>query len=303
MKKIFVVILNFNGWEDTIKCLKSLAKIKSSKEFTVEILVIDNASKNESVEKIRAAIPDVNMIENPINTGFSGGCNEGMRYALDNGADYVLLLNNDTVVDSNFIEEMYKASKPAEIGGVVPKIYFEKGNEYHKDKYKDKDLGKIIWYAGGIMDWKNLIGHNRGVDEVDEGQFDTEGITELATGCCFLIKAEILKQVGVFDDKYFLYYEDADLCERIKKAGYKIMYQPKAIIWHKNAGSSGSGSVLQDYYITRNRLLFGMRYAPIRTRVALGRESLKILTTGREWQKKGVADFYVRKFNRGSFPI
>lgn len=303
MKKICIVILNFNGWEDTIKCLKSLDHVKSTAEYKVEVLVIDNASKNESIKKIRDAIPSVNMIESPINTGFSGGCNLGMKYALETQADYVLLLNNDTVVDPHFVAEMYKAIEPADVGGVVPKIYFEKGNEYHKEKYNKNELGKIIWYAGGIMDWKNLIGQNRGVDEVDRGQFDEAGETQLATGCCFLIKAEVLKKVGIFDDNYFLYYEDADLCARIKKEGYKIMYQPSAVIWHKNAGSSGSGSVLQDYYITRNRLLFGMRYAPIRTRVALVRESLKILKSGREWQKVGVRDFYLRKFNRGSFPI
>src|SRR3990167_6998586 len=104
MKKISIVILNFNGWEDTIRCLESLKKVKSTKEYKVEILVIDNATKNESVQNIRKAVPSVNMIENPVNLGFSGGCNEGMRYALDNRADYVVLLNNDTVVDEDFIE-------------------------------------------------------------------------------------------------------------------------------------------------------------------------------------------------------
>lgn len=303
MKKIYIVILNYNGWEDTIKCVKSLEKVKDTKDYKVEVLVIDNASKNDSVKKIREALPHVNMIENPVNLGFSGGCNEGMRYALDNGADYVLLLNNDTVVDPDFLFEMFKSVQKDGVGGVVPKIYFEKGNEYHKAKYKESELGKIIWYAGGIMDWGNLIGHNRGVDEVDHGQFDSEQVTELATGCCFLIRSQVLANVGLFDDKYFLYYEDADLTERIKRAGYRIMYQPKAVIWHKNAGSSGSGSILQDYYITRNRMLFGMRYAPIRTKVALLRESLKILKSGRDWQKVGVKDYYLRRFNRGSFPI
>ena len=303
MKKICVVILNFNGWEDTIKCLKSLEKVKSTNEYKVEVLVIDNASKNESIKKIRKAFPDVNMLENPFNLGFSGGCNEGMRYALDNGADYVLLLNNDTIVDEHFISHMYAAIQDDGIGGVVPKIYFEKGNEYHKNKYKENELGKIIWYAGGIMDWKNLIGHNRGVDEVDHGEYDILEETELATGCCFLLRSDVLKKVGLFDDKFFLYYEDADLNQRIKSAGYKIVYQPKAVIWHKNAGSSGSGSILQDYYISRNRMLFGMRHAPVRTKIALTRESLKILASGREWQKKGIRDYYFGRFNRGSFPI
>lgn len=303
MKKVSIVILNFNGWEDTIKLLKSLEKVKSTQDLRIETLVIDNGSKNNSVEELRRGYPGINLIVNANNLGFSGGCNEGMRYALKRGSDYVLLLNNDTIVSPNFVRELVAASEGEDIGAVVPKIYFEKGNEYHKDKYKQEDLGKIIWYAGGIMDWGNLIGRNRGVDEVDHGQYDSQEVTQLASGCCLLLKAHLLKQIGLFDDRYFLYYEDADLTERIKAAGYKIIYEPKSIIWHKNAGSSGSGSILQDYYISRNRLLFGMRYAPARTKVALVRESLKIINSGREWQKKGVRDYYLRKFNRGSFNV
>src|SRR3989344_360711 len=108
--------------------------------------------------------------------------------------------------------------------------------------------------------------------------------------------------VGMFDDKYFLYYEDADLSMRIKKKGFKIVYVPSSIIWHKNAGSAGgSGSMLQDYYITRNRLLFGFRYAPFRSKLALFRESLSLLFRGRQWQKCGVIDFYLGKLGRGSY--
>jgi GT2 family glycosyltransferase len=154
------------------------------------------------------------------------------------------------------------------------------------------------------MDWDNLIGKNLGVDEVDHGQFDVRAETELATGCCFLIRSEVLENVGMFDERYFLYYEDADLSERIKRAGYKIIYEPRAVLWHKNAESSGgSGSDLQDYYITRNRLLFGMTYANIRTRFALVRESLGLLIKGRKWQKRGILDYYFKIFGKGTFSI
>ena len=235
--------------------------------------------------------------------GFTGGNNFGMKYALKNGADYIVMLNNDTRIDPDMVKNLYLSIKDdKEAGGVLPKIYFEKGYEYHKDNYKKDELGKVIWYAGGRMDWANLIGKNIGVDEVDHGQFDNNREIDLATGCCFMIKAEVLRKVGMFDDNFFLYYEDADLTRRIKKAGYKIVFEPKAIMWHKNAESTGkSGSPLQDYFISRNRMLFGMRYAPVRTKIALIRESLKILVKGRESQKKGIVDFYLGKFGKGTF--
>lgn len=303
MTKVFIVILNFNGWQNTIECLKSIQKLALPKDIIIEPLVVDNASSDDSVKKIKEEFPKLVMIENQLNLGFTGGCNEGARYALKNGADYVMLLNNDTIVHSNLIKNLLEQFDNDSVGGVVPKIYFAKGYEFHKDRYKSSEKGRVIWYAGGKMDWNNLVGKNVGVDEVDHGQFDVRMETDLATGCCFLVRSDVLKNVGLFNDRYYLYYEDADLSERIKKAGFKIIYTPAAIVWHKNAESSGVGSVLHDYYISRNRLMFGMNYAPIRTKLALLRESLSLLRTGREWQRKGVRDFYLRRFGRGSFPI
>lgn len=304
MKKVFIVILNFNGWENTLECLNSLKKLALPKNVVVESIVIDNASKDGSVKKIKEEFPNVTMIENQVNLGFTGGSNEGARFVLKSGADFVMLLNNDTIVHPDLVKNLLEPLNHDSVGAVVPKIYFERGYEFHKNRYKASEKGKVIWYAGGKMDWDNLIGENIGVDEVDQGQFDIRMEIELATGCCFMIRADLLSKLGLFDDKYFLYYEDADFSERLKRAGYKIIYEPKAIVWHKNAESSGgSGSDLQDYYITRNRLLFGMTYAPIRTKLALLRESLNLATTGRKWQKKGVMDFYLRRFGRGSFHI
>lgn len=301
--KATIVILNFNGWEDTIECVRSLAKLKKTPDLILEIVVVDNASSNESVSKIRENLKDIKLIASGINLGFSGGCNLGIRYSMENNSDYIILLNNDTTVAAGLVTSLIKAAKEESVGGVVPKIYFSRGHEFHHERYKNEERGKVIWYAGGKIDWENLIGKNIGVDEVDRGQFDKSGEVELATGCCFLIKTEVLKKVGMFDDRYYLYYEDADLTQRIKRAGYKIMYEPEAFMWHVNAGSSGSGSILQDYYISRNRMLFGMTYASLRTKVSLIRESLKILASGRKWQKRGVIDYYLGRFGHGSFPI
>lgn len=301
MKKVAVVVLHFNGEKDTLECLQTLSNL-SAEDCRLLIIVVDNGSTAAS----KAVISNfqVRLIRNEENLGFAGGNNVGIKYALDWAADYILILNNDTLVDKNLIDELLKvANSDEKIGIVVPKIYFAKGYEFHKDRYKNQNLGKVIWYAGGIMDWENVIGKHRGVDEIDRGQYDKIGETDFATGCCMLVKKEVFETLGLFDKKYFLYYEDSDLSVRAKKAGYKIMYVPKAIIWHKNAGSGGCGSLLQDYYITRNRLIFAMRYAPLRSKISLIKEGIKLLIFGRKWQKRAVCDFFVGRFGKGSYSI
>jgi len=309
MKQVFISLLNYNGSENTIDCLESLRNINTD-SFKLTIIVVDNASSDNSIKSIKNHVltskyGNVKFIENKKNMGFSGGHNTAIRYALSNKADYVLLLNNDIYVDKNFLKELFVVSEQDDnIKIAVPKIYFAPGYEFHKDRYSNQEKGKVFWYAGGEVDWANIIGRHRGVDEVDKGEFDNIEQTEIATGCSMLIKKEVFEKIGNLDDKYFLYYEDADLSMRVKRNGFKIMYVPKSVIWHKNAESTGgSGSTLQDYYITRNRLMFGFRYAPIRTKLALLKESLFLLFNGRKWQKKGALDFYLDNFGKGSYKI
>jgi hypothetical protein len=243
------------------------------------------------------------IIQSDVNLGFAGGQNIGIKYGIENGIDYFVVLNNDVVLDENFLEELLKTfEREKNCGLVSPKIYFAKGYEFHKDRYKEINLGSVIWYAGGKMDWENVLASHIGVDEVDGGQFDKLQKTDFASGCCEMIKKEVFEKIGFFDEKYFLYYEDNDLSQRAKKKGFDIYYQPSAILWHKNAGSTGgSGSVLQDYYITRNRLLFGFKFASIKSKLALVRESLKFIIAGRSSQKKGAIDFYLGRFGKGSY--
>ncbi len=304
MQKVFISIINFNGRENTLDCLDSIKKINID-NFELYTVVIDNGSKEKlNLPKDYLGEIPLKIIESEVNLGFSGGHNKVIRYALENGADFVLILNNDTEVNKNLISELLKRFNGEKIGITVPKIYFYPGFEFHKNRYKKDDLGKVFWYAGGKMDWDNVVGYHRGVDEVDHGQYEKIEETDFASGCCFLIKREVLGKVGLFDEKYFLYYEDNDLSQRVKRKGFKIIYNPKAIIWHKNAGSvGGSGSYLQDYYITRNRMLFGIKYAPLRSKLALLRESFKILINGRLWQKRGILDFYLMNLEKGSFNI
>lgn len=300
MQSVYVSIIDFNGKENTIECLKSV-NLLSKDNFELAVLILNNSPKKLTLP----SFPNlkVKIIDNKKNLGFSVGHNVGIKYAIEHGADYVLILNNDTIIDKNLIANLLETANSNEDAGIVaPKIYFAKGFEYHKDRYRKEDLGKVLWYAGGIMDWKNIIGHHRGVDDIDHGQYEKIEETDFASGCCMLVKKDVFEKVGLFDEKYFLYYEDNNLCQRAKKAGLKTIYSPKAFMWHKNAGSAGgSGSILQDYYITRNRMLFGMKFAPLRSKLSLIKESLRLLFTGRQWQKKGIVDFYLGNFRKGSY--
>lgn len=304
MKKIFIVTVNFNAEEATHNLLFSLKGIKTS-DFSISILVVDNASKNPFMLSTDEKKNNIHLITNTENLGFTGGYNSGIDFSLSQNADYILLINNDTTVDKNFLIELLKGFQANnEIGATVPKIYFSKGHEYHKGRYKKNELGKVIWYAGGEIDWANILVNNRDLDEVDNGQFNKNEETEFATGCCILLKTEVIKKIGKFDKRYFLYLEDADLSLRIIRNGFKILYCPKALIWHINAGSTdGAGSPLHDYYLTRNRMLFGFEYGSIRAKFALIRESLRLLLSGSKWQKIGIVDFYLRRLGKGSFGI
>lgn len=321
MKRVFLIILNWNGGEMTVRCLKSVVRClvlgDSEKKTTniqplipnTQIVLVDNGSTDNSVELIenwKLKIGNFHLkfkiLRNKTNLGFAEGNNVGIRYALENEADYVCLLNNDTRVSPDFLLHLIEvADSDKKIGIVGGKIYFEKGYEFHKDRYKSSELGKVIWYAGGKIDWKNVLVFHRGVDEVDKGQYDKIGETDYINGCLMLVKSEVFEKVGLLDPKYFAYFEENDFCQKAKKAGYKLVYTPKSVIWHLNAGSSGPGSPLHDYFLTRNRLLFGMRWAPLRSKFALAKESIKILIFGRKWQKIGVRDFYLGRFGRGSW--
>jgi len=303
MKKIYLILVNYNRQKLTEECLDSLLKIKKI-GFELHTVVVDNDPLNRSdINEKKYSQINLKVIFSPTNSGFSGGMNLGIKEALKNGADYVLIHNNDTFVKEDFLKELFEFAEKNENAGIVaPKIYFAKGFEFHKDKYKENELGKVFWYAGGKIDWANVVGSHMGVDEVDHGQYDEIMETETASGCCMLINTKLLDEIGMFDEKYFLYYEDADLCLRAKRAGFKIYYFPAAVIWHKNAGSTGgSGSKLQDYYITRNRLLFGSKYAPIRSRIALIREGIKLTLNGRDWQKKGAKDYFLHRFGKSKY--
>lgn len=299
MKKIAIITVNFNGKSDTLDLLESFKKLRTE-NCELKTIIVDNGSTDGSVAVIHKQFPEVDIIQAGENLGFSGGFNKGIEYAKIWGADYFLLINNDCLVkDSDLISQLLKtAESNPKIGLVSPKIYFAPGFEFHKDRYKKEDVGKVIWFAGGKFDWDNIGNIHRGIDEIDSGQYDQIEESEIFSGACVLIKKEVLEKVGL-DEKYFLYFEDSDFTKKASDAGFKIYYNGKTSIYHKVSQSTGIGSQVTDYYHTRNRLFFGMQYGKTRTKFALLREAFRVFIFGRFAQRKGILDFYLGVIGNG----
>jgi GT2 family glycosyltransferase len=245
---VAIVVLNWNGGAMTIDCIKSLQGLTYHNYLTV---IVDNGSTDGSAGTIQAAFPGIRLVENGKNLGFAGGNNPGIRCALDNGADYVLLLNNDTEVDPSFLDELVKVaeSDPA-IGIASPKIYY----------YSEPDR---LWFAGGVIDyWKGDTRHV-GEGEIDDGRYDSVSNTGFVSGCAMLVKRKVIEDIGLLYEPMFLYYEDSDFCARARRAGYRIVMAPKARIWHKVSSTTGKIKGLQWFYGTRNMLIFEKRNAGI----------------------------------------
>jgi GT2 family glycosyltransferase len=298
--KIGFITINFHSDQDTLDVVRQLGKNTLPLGVFSTVYVVDNDNSAELKKKL-SKYPQAVYVDSPGNVGFAAGNNLGFRKALQDGTDIIVLINNDTVVPEDLILKILASPIADKTTGVVGGlIYFAKGFEF-EDKYKKDELGKVIWYAGGEYDWDNVYAKHIGVNEVDTGQYDGVRETDFITGCLFITKAEVLKQVGLFDERYCLYFEDSDLGMRIKKAGYKLILDSNIKLWHKVAQSSGIGSPLNDYFITRNRLLFGMDYAKPRTKFALLREAIKKLFIGTKAQKQAVRDFFMRKLGGGSW--
>jgi GT2 family glycosyltransferase len=223
--KVAVIVLSWNGKELTLDCLRSLATIETP---GVALIVVDNASSDGSVEAIRDAFGDrVELIVNDGNLGFAGGNNVGIKHALKGGADYVLLLNNDTVVDAGLIDHMLAPfSTDSDVGITGPKIYY----------YTPRDQ---VWFAGGEVFLARGTSRHIGIRQPDRGQFDRTREVDYVTGCALMARREVYEAVGMRDLSYVAYYEDTDFCMRARRAGYKIVYVPGGKVWHKISASTG----------------------------------------------------------------
>jgi len=242
LPQALVIVLNWNGLSDTLECLESLSHLDYP---AYEVVVVDNGSADGSVSVIREQLPAITVIENEENLGYAGGNNVGLRYALAQKADYALLLNNDTMVDSALLRLLVEASEANLFVGIVgPTIY------YHARP-------NTIWSAGGAIDWKRGSTRMVGLNEQDVGQFGKKPReVDFVTGCALLVRMKAVETAGELDERFFMYYEETEWCVRIARAGYRIMHVPQAKMWHKISPEAQVDSPFVRYYMTRNRLLF-----------------------------------------------
>jgi GT2 family glycosyltransferase len=216
----------------------------------VRTVVIDNGSVDGSVESIRTQFPSVTVLEVNANLRFAGGTNAGIRYGLEHGAELFLLLNNDTTVDAGFLSAMVdRMTSSPFIGMVAPKIYY----------YSDPNR---IWFAGGALSmWTGTMRHI-GIREIDRGQHAAPHEIQYATGCCILTRREVVEKIGLLDELFSMYTEDADWSMRVWRAGYTIIYEPRAKVWHKLSVSAGGHlSMFKMSHKFRSNLRFFARYA------------------------------------------
>jgi GT2 family glycosyltransferase len=236
---VCIIILNYNDSDDTLECLQSLQECTYQ---PLHVLVVDNGSSDNSPEKIQKNYPEVEVLKAPKNLGFTGGVNFGIKHIFDRPVDYILLLNNDTYVEKDFLLPLVEAME------ADPGVAAACGTIY---AYHDKD---IIWYAGGhMMPWRGLAVQDHKGERISKNDLGPPQSVTFVTGCMTMLRRSILKSDKVEDERLFLYYDDIELSARLLKEGYKLLYVPKSIIYHKVANEKESAWKL--YFSTRNRLL------------------------------------------------
>jgi len=234
--RVSIIILNWNGLDDTVECLESLKKITYP---DYEVIVVDNASSGNDVEVLRDRYGDyIHLIPNDKNYGFAEGNNIGMRYALDRQSDYVLLLNNDTVVDADFLTELVRVAEGDErIGIAAGKIYFY-------------DFPNKLQSVGGKINWSLGTRRNYGRQE-DIGQFDQIAERDFVYATAMLIKRAVMERISLLDASFFFGIEEYDYCTRTIRAGFKVVYVPTSKVWHK---AGASRRKLPDYPETQRQI-------------------------------------------------
>lgn len=244
---VYIILVNWNGLKDTLECLHSIKKVVYKK---YKIVVIDNGSASDQLRTLKIRYPEIHTIRNNSNLGYCKANNQGIKYAINNYAKYILLLNNDTVVKKDFLNILVNyADKNSFKGVLTPKILYYKKN--------------VVWAMGGSVSKFTSIPKMIGQGNLSE-LYKNIIEPDYASGCAFFVNTEVLKRVGLLDEEYFAYYEDTDLSFRIKRNGYKIRVIPDSIIWHKvsrstNKTTSDKIGAIQSYYLAKNGLLFGKK--------------------------------------------
>lgn len=246
LPRVAIVVLNWNNPRDTLACLASLMHVTYD-NYT--ILVVDNGSTDDSVARIRAAYPSVALIETGENLGYAGGNNVGIWHALDAGADYVCILNNDIVVAPGFLEPLVEATVGADESIAITSPAVCEGSR-----------PSVIWCLGAGIVWRDgsvFRMHSGEAYSVWAGEPPFEA--DYVPGSAMLVPRQAWEQVGMISEDYFLYYEEADWCVHARRAGFRILAVPGAVVWHNVEAHEGRSSPSVTYYMTRNALLFLQR--------------------------------------------
>ena len=255
VSKIGVVLVNWNGGDLTLACVNSL---KRGDVVPWKIVILDNASTDGSAEKLAENHPDVHLIRSDVNRGFTGGNNVAIRYLLDQGSDFVWVLNNDTVVDEACLRMLLEAMiQDPGLAACSGKILYTNPPDQ-------------IWYAGSTWNEWALTSPHRGRGELDKGQYDESEDVHFISGCCMLVRQSVFSAVGLFDEVFFAYCEDVDWCIRARRMGLRLRYIPRAVLWHevssslrkmhKNIGG-GTTSPYGLYLLFRNRIFIIRKHA------------------------------------------
>lgn len=254
-KRITIALLNWNNSNETLECLYSLQNV-TKPEF--EVLVVDNGSKDDSVFQLNTfknRITDfrLTIVQNDENLGFAGGCNVAINWAIKNNQDYLLLLNNDTSVRRNFLEELLKhAEKHEDVAFFVPSIFFQ-------------DKPSLLWFGGNAyINWRKM--HQSAISDLYLKPLPLSATAQdidFASGCAMFCNMQALQEIGGFDEEYFLYWEDVDFSLKAREYGWRIRWVPNAHIYHKvSATTKKQGAAARQYYDVRNFLLLSRKYAP-----------------------------------------
>lgn len=261
--KVAIIILNWNGRDNTLACLDSVFKIDYP---NFDVVVVDNGSTDDSVPTIRKAFLQPHLIETGKNLGYAGGNNVGIRYALEAGADYVLIINNDTTVAPDVLTHLLQAAKKHPEAAVLGPVIYE------------MERPEVIWTAGEVFGEGFTCLHLRQGESETVLNKDDRHAVDWVTGAAFFTRSSALRDTGLFDERYFLVYEESDWCFRARRAGYSCLIVPQASVWHKVGSAFGSeSSPLRIYFSTRNRLLFAEQNLPRKVWLKLIARALKRL--------------------------
>jgi len=242
MQMVYIIVLNWNGWADTLECLGSLQALNYQKR---QLLVIDNGSTNDSVARIRQRFPDVEVMETGRNLGFAAGNNIGIRYALSRGAKYVWLINNDAKADPNALTSLVETADAFPKAGAVGSVIYQ----------MDEPRQIQAWGGGGVSLWL-------GKTWVHTTQRASRRLDYLS-GASLLLRREALVEVGLLDERYFMYWDDTDVCVRLRKAGWRLAVAERSYVWHKQCASLGRKSPEVDLYMKTSMAHFFHQHAPV----------------------------------------